>query len=89
MQFEVMRQHLGDRFYNEGDIREANEQDVMHLIKNGVLRKKIAVDKADKEPPNVTNDDTTPADKEEEVVEEETLAKARNKAKKPLKNKGN
>ena len=89
MQFEVMRQHLGDRFYNEGDIREANEPDVAHLIKNSVLRKKMVTDKADKEPPNVTNDDTTPADKEEEVVEEETLAKARNKAKKPLKNKGN
>lgn len=89
MQFEVMRQHLGDRFYNEGDIREANEQDVMHLIKNGVLRKKIAVDKAEQVPPNVTNDDPTPADKEDEVVEEETPAKARNKAEKPLKNKGN
>lgn len=89
MQFEVMRQHLGDRFYNEGDTREANEQDVMHLIKNGVLRQKIATDKADQEPPNVTNDDTTPADKEDEVVEEETPAKARNKAKKTLKNKGN
>lgn len=89
MQFEVMRQHLGDRFYNEGDTREANEQDVMHLIKNGVLRKKIAVDKAEQVPPNVTNDDPTPAGEEEEVVEEETPAKARNKAKKPLKNKGN
>lgn len=89
MQFEVMRQHLGDRFYSEGDTREANEKDVMHLIKNGVLRQKIATDKADQDPPNVTNDDTTPADKEEEVVEEETLAKARNKAEKPLKNKGN
>lgn len=89
MQFEVMRQHLGDRFYNEGDIREANEPDVAHLIKNGVLRKKMVTDKADKEPPNVTNDDTTPAGEEEEVVEEETPAKARNKAKKPLKNKGN
>lgn len=89
MQFEVMRQHIGDRFYNEGDIREANEQDVMHLIKNGILRKKMVTDKADKEPPNVTNDDTTPADKEDEVVEEETPAKARNKAEKPLKNKGN
>lgn len=89
MQFEVMRQHLGDRFYNEGDIREANEQDVMHLIKNGVLRKKIVVDKAEQVPPNVTNDDTTPADKEDNVAEEETPAKARNKAEKPLKNKGN
>lgn len=89
MQFEVMRQHLGDRFYNEGDTREANEQDVMHLIKNGVLQKKMVTDKADKEPPNVTNDDTTPAGEEEEVVEEQTPAKASNKAKKPLKNKGN
>lgn len=89
MQFEVMRQHLGDRFYSEGDTREANEQDVMHLIKNGVLRKKIAADKADQEPPNVVNDDTTPADKEDEVAEEKTPKKARNKAEKPLKNKGN
>lgn len=89
MQFEVMRQHLGDRFYNEGDTREANEQDVMHLIKNGVLRKKMTTSKAEQVPPNITNDDTTPADKDDEVVEEETPAKARNKAEKPLKNKGN
>lgn len=89
MQFEVMRQHIGDRFYNEGDIREANEQDVMHLIKNGVLRGKTTNGKAEQVPPNITNDDTTPADKEDNVAEEETPAKARNKAEKLLKNKGN
>ena len=89
MQFEVMRQHIGDRFYNEGDTREANEQDVMHLIKNGVLREKTTTSKAEQVPPNITNDDMTPADKEDEVAEEETPAKARNKAEKPLKNKGN
>ena len=89
MQFEVMRQHIGDRFYNEGDTREANEQDVMHLIKNGVLREKTTTSKAEQVPPNITNDDTTPADKEDNVAEEETPAKARNKAEKLLKNKGN
>lgn len=89
MQFEVMRQHLGDRFYSEGDTREANEKDVMHLIKNGVLREKTTTSEVEQVPPNVTNDDPTPADKEDEVVEEETPAKARNKAEKPLKDKGN
>jgi len=89
MQFEVMRQHLGDRFYSEGDTREANEQDVMHLIKNGVLREKTTTGKAEQVPPNITNDDTTPADKEDNVAEGETPAKARNKAEKQLKNKGN
>ena len=35
--FTVMRQHIGDRFYAPGDVREANSDEVRHLVKNGVL----------------------------------------------------
>lgn len=35
--FKVLRQHLGDKPYDENDTREANEADVAHLVKNGVL----------------------------------------------------
>lgn len=40
MKFEVLRQHLGDRMYMPGDEREANQSDVAHLLRNGVLRVK-------------------------------------------------
>ncbi|WP_044026783.1 MULTISPECIES: hypothetical protein [Roseobacteraceae] len=38
--YEVMRRHQGDKFYEEGDTREAKPSDVAHLVVNGVLRKK-------------------------------------------------
>lgn len=38
MQFEVLREHIGDRFYKTGDIREVDEMSVNHLVRNGVLR---------------------------------------------------
>ncbi len=39
MKFQVMRQHFGDRMYEPGDTRDADEGDVLHLIINGVLAK--------------------------------------------------
>lgn len=39
MKFMVIRQHLGDRMYMPGDEREAQESEVAHLLKNGVLEK--------------------------------------------------
>lgn len=38
MQFEVLREHIGDRFYKAGDVREVDEISVNHLVRNGVLR---------------------------------------------------
>lgn len=35
--FKVLRGHIGDRAYAEGDVREATAIDVAHLVKNGVL----------------------------------------------------
>ncbi|SDP92466.1 hypothetical protein SAMN05428967_4466 [Phyllobacterium sp. YR620] len=32
MKFKVLRHHIGDQVYNVGDIREARESDVKHLI---------------------------------------------------------
>ncbi|MDH4992059.1 hypothetical protein QEZ48_14660 [Aquamicrobium lusatiense] len=38
MKFDVLRRHIGDKLYEQGDQREVEERDVAHLIKNGVLR---------------------------------------------------
>lgn len=35
--YAVNRKHYGDRTYVPGDVREANEADVAHLVRNGVL----------------------------------------------------
>lgn len=35
--FTVNREHEGDRFYRSGDEREAEPQDVAHLVDMGVL----------------------------------------------------
>lgn len=40
MKFEVIREHLGDRPYRKGDIREADEAQVAHLVRAGVLKPK-------------------------------------------------
>lgn len=32
MKYKVLRPHDGDQFYNVGDIRDANEADVKHLV---------------------------------------------------------
>ena len=41
--FITIRQHYGDRLYLPGDEREAQERDVAHLVKNGVLKAEPAV----------------------------------------------
>ncbi len=38
MKFAVLREHIGDKFYKEGDIRDADELTVKNLVRNGVLR---------------------------------------------------
>lgn len=35
--YEVKREHFGEKQYHRGDLREANEIDVKHLIEKGVL----------------------------------------------------
>ncbi|MHB2265030.1 hypothetical protein [Aliihoeflea sp. PC F10.4] len=35
--YDVLRPHIGDKSYKPGDIREAKEGDVEHLVKKGVL----------------------------------------------------
>lgn len=37
MKYEVKRQHFGDRMYESGDEREADDREVKHLVENGVL----------------------------------------------------
>ncbi|MBK3745925.1 hypothetical protein G3A39_43035, partial [Paraburkholderia aspalathi] len=38
MKFEVLREHIGDKFYKTGDVREVDQMSVVHLVRNGVLR---------------------------------------------------
>jgi len=55
----VKRQHYGDRFYSEGEEREANAADVRHLLERGVLEEKAAPkpkNKAVTAPKNKAND---------------------------------
>lgn len=35
--YKVMREHRGDKFYKRGDLREAVEGDVKHLVTRGIL----------------------------------------------------
>lgn len=37
MKYKVKRPHLGDKEYKVGDVREAKPNDVVYLVKNGVL----------------------------------------------------
>lgn len=37
--YKVLRRHQGDRFYEEGEVREARAGDVAHLVDRGVLAK--------------------------------------------------
>ena len=37
MEYEVKREHFGDRSYVPGDVREAVPTDVEHLVRAGVL----------------------------------------------------
>ncbi|WP_299938587.1 hypothetical protein [uncultured Pelagimonas sp.] len=46
MEYLVKRPHEGDKWYNPGDIREANPQTVKHLVDRGVL----VVKPADEDP---------------------------------------
>lgn len=37
MRYDVLREHFGDRFYREGEQREAQAASVTHLVRAGVL----------------------------------------------------
>lgn len=37
MEYQVKREHLGDRLYMPGDVRAAQPADVAHLVRAGVL----------------------------------------------------
>lgn len=36
-EYDVKREHYGDKYYQTGDKRSANPSDVKHLVDNGVL----------------------------------------------------
>ena len=39
MKYFVKRPHFGDKAYRRGDIREASENDVKHLVERGLIEK--------------------------------------------------
>lgn len=39
MKFKSLRPHQGDKWYDAGDEREADERDVAHLVASGTLEK--------------------------------------------------
>lgn len=39
MKFKTIRPHLGDKFYEPGDERDADEREVAHLLASGTLEK--------------------------------------------------
>ena len=41
--YQVLRQHYGDKLYLSGDVREAEDRDVAHLVKQGVLKAEAPV----------------------------------------------
>ncbi|WP_119309643.1 hypothetical protein [Cohaesibacter haloalkalitolerans] len=48
-EFKVLRPHLGDKMYDKGDTRVAEEAQVRHLIKAGVLSEAITEEAKAKE----------------------------------------
>ncbi|MDH2664730.1 Uncharacterised protein [Acinetobacter baumannii] len=52
-EYDVKREHYGDKYYQTGDKRTANPADVKHLVDKGVL-----VESAEKSKPKTTK---TPA----------------------------
>ena len=57
-EYKVLRQHYGDKQYWPGDTREANKNDVQHLIEGGTLEAveaKAAPKAANKAEPAVAN----------------------------------
>lgn len=53
VEYDVQREHYGDKYYVTGDKREANPAEVKHLVDKGVL-----VESAKEEKPKTTK--TTP-----------------------------
>ena len=45
-EYDVMREHYGDKYYQTGDKRTANPSDVRHLVEKGVLVEVAAEAKA-------------------------------------------
>lgn len=61
--YEVLRDHDGDRFYREGDTREAVPAEVKHLVDLGVLGEPGARKKAKAEAAPANKAETAPANK--------------------------
>lgn len=59
--FKVIREHQGDRFYKQGEIREGSEADFKHLIPH-VLQPDEGKEKAEAAPKNKA-EDAAPANK--------------------------
>lgn len=70
--YRVVRQHEGDRFYQEGDVREATPADVKHLVPH-VLQPIEDEAKAEPAPANKA-EPAAPANKAETITGLKTKA---------------
>lgn len=64
MKYDVLRQHLGDKAYAKGDVRDAREADVAHLVRLGVLAEKAEPTVKNKAEPAVKNKAAVHAEKD-------------------------
>ncbi|MBL3552705.1 hypothetical protein [Rhodovulum sulfidophilum] len=48
--FKVLRQHLGERMYREGEMRDAAASEVAHLVAAGVLAAPESIPAPDPKP---------------------------------------
>ncbi len=55
MKYTALRAHQGDKWYAEGDEREASPSDVAHLVASGTLVEKKAAPVNNKAEPPVKN----------------------------------
>lgn len=59
MKYDVKREHIGDRLYRKGEVRECNPSTVTHLVRKGILStakgQKAAKPPANKAAPKLQN----------------------------------
>ena len=84
MKFKVIREHLGDKMYKAGDVREVDEHTVTQLLKRGVLVPLPAVPDAEPVGGSDANAGAEDASQDAQVGVETSL----NKQSEPVKNDG-
>lgn len=89
-QFKVVRQHQGDRFYNEGETREGTDAEFAHLVPHVLEPMEPAAfgGKGDHDGDGKTGGAKAPTEKAEETPLNKAEPAPANKAASPRKSKG-